>query len=98
MKNTMSEGCDRELIVNILTPFLPFTHCLSMQKRVITYVKKKQKQQKKDRYMEKVVSRKVVLHSEDYACQLCRAEKKTRTSLHGSILKNKCRRICAYLV
>lgn len=47
MKNTMREGRDRELMVNIFTPPLTFTYSSSMQNREITSCKKKK------RYMEK---------------------------------------------
>lgn len=83
MKNTMREGRDRELMVNIFTPPLLFTYSSSMQNRVITSCKKKKKKKEKI-YGE--IGRKVVMHSEDYACNLCRAEKRTQTSLLGSIL------------
>lgn len=36
MKNTTSEGCDRELTVNTLMPPLPFTYSLSRQNRGTT--------------------------------------------------------------
>lgn len=72
MKNTMR---DRELMVNIFTPLLPFTYSLSMQHKqtVITVCKK-------ERYIVKIseMGRKKVKHSEDFACNLCRAEIKTK--------------------
>lgn len=42
MKNTMSEGCDRELMVNTLMPPLPFTYSLSRQNRGTTYCNKRE--------------------------------------------------------
>lgn len=62
MKKTMSEGCDRELMVNTFTPPLPFTYSLSMQNRLISTCKKQTNKQKKDIRRNGEIGRKVVMH------------------------------------
>lgn len=73
MKNMMCEGCDRELMVNIFTTPLPFTYSSSMQNRMVTSCKKQ-----KDMRRNGETGRKVVMYTEDYACNLCWAEKKKK--------------------
>lgn len=76
MKNMMREGCDRELMVNNFTTPLPFTYSLSMQNRMVTSCKKK-----KDMRRNGETGRKVVMYTEDYACNVCWAEKKKRPDM-----------------
>lgn len=74
MKNMMCEGCDRELMVNIFTTPLPFTYSSSMQNRMVTSCKKQEDMRRNGE-----TGRKVVMYTEDYACNLCWAKKKKKT-------------------